>query len=233
MGQKAFALLAEHFTFEATTRPLLIWAAKPSHAPDFGHDIPKLISPGQGVAAGLAQAFSQRSLGLALALQIWPIVARLTDALHLSWLQKHLVKIGMSALRLNRPPYRVRYDHYQLPKQMAPGQVYTGTVQVVNVGVTSWPSAKHNENGVNLAYHWRTRDGLMLVRDGTRSPLPDDLPGGKNVTLPLSVVAPIQPGTYQLELDMVREGITWFSEVGSPGPKIAVTIAIGAPANGE
>src|SRR5579859_5935164 len=142
MGQCARRLLLEKFTFEATTERLREWVADPKHAPDYGRSVPKLVNPSQGVAAGMAQALEQRSLGLALALQIWPMVARVTDILHLGWLQRWLAKAGMRALRLDRPPYQVVYVRYDMPTQMQVGHSYSCAVQIRNVGKTLWPSAK-------------------------------------------------------------------------------------------
>ena len=229
MGERACALLAERFTFSVTATPLIEWVARPSHAPDYGHDVPRLVNPGQPVARAVVQAVQQRSLGLALALRLWPLVARVTDAVGLHRLQKGLIALGMCALRLNRPPYRVSYEQVQIPETMLGGQTYSGSVTIYNAGRSAWPTARQQENGVNLAYHWRSAAGQMLIREGARSTLPEALPGGARVTLPLMVTAPVEAGVYRLELDMLREGITWFSEVGAPGPQIMVTVSDGDP----
>jgi hypothetical protein len=38
---------------------------------------------------------------------------------------------------------------------------------------------------------------------------------GQQGTFKLTVTAPSRPGSYQLELDMVEEGVTWFTGKGS------------------
>ncbi len=224
MGECARQVLIERFTFEATTKPLLAWVAKPYHAPDYGRSVPKLVASAQTVASGVAQAIERRSLGLALALQVWPKIARVTDTLGLTRLQRWLVKVGMRALRLERPPYRVQFVRYQVPDQMQTGQVYQCPVRVRNTGATHWPTSRTNPTGINLGYHWLTTDEVMVVRDGPRVELPADLPSGRMADLTLCVTPPEQPGSYLLQLDMVREGVTWFSESGSPGPKLTVEV---------
>jgi hypothetical protein len=109
---------------------------------------------------------------------------------------------------------------------MQPGQMYQCPVRIRNTGSTIWPTSRTNTTGVNLAYHWLTADGIMLVRDGTRTQLPADLPSRRTVNLALCVIPPEKPGSYLLELDMVREGVTWFSESGSPGPKVMVEVQL-------
>lgn len=224
MGRRARRLLEERFTFEATTEQLRAWVAQPSHSPDYGRNVPKLVSSAQTVAAGVAQAIERRSLGLALALQIWPKIARVTGMLGLTRLQRWLVKVGMRALRLERPPYRVQYIHYQVPHQMQPGQAYQCPVRIRNTGSTSWPTSRDNPTGVNLAYHWLTTDKIMLLREGIRTQLVADLASRRTADLTLCVIPPDEPGIYLLELDMVREGVTWFSESGSPGPNLTIEV---------
>ena len=64
----------------------------------------------------------------------------------------------------------------------------------------------------------------MLLREGIRTQLAADLASRRTVDLTLCVIPPDEPGTYLLELDMVREGVTWFSESGSPGPKLTIEV---------
>ncbi len=224
MGKRARQLLLERFTYEATTERLRAWIAKPSHAPDYGHEVPKLVSPSQGVSAGIAQAIERRSLGLGLALQLWPIIARITDALGLRPLQKRLAKIGMRALRLDRPPYKVDFLRHRIPLQMQPGGQYDCPLKLRNDGTTPWLTSRQSDKGVNVSYHWRTEQGAILIKEGARSALPETIRGGQKVELALHIDAPDQPGCYRLELDLIREGVTWFSEAGSPGPSLLINV---------
>lgn len=65
---------------------------------------------------------------------------------------------------------------------------------------------------VALAYHWRQADGSTTVFEGVRTRLPEDVAGGASATAVMSVEAPAAPGEYELVLDLVREGVTWFGD---------------------
>jgi glycosyltransferase involved in cell wall biosynthesis len=223
MGLAARRLLHERFTFEGTTVKLCAWAANPTHAPDFGKPPTRLVAPAQGVGVGIAQAIERRSLGLGLAVQLWPVVARVTDALGLRPVQKWLHRAGMRLLRLDRPPYRAMYHGFEPPRTMQAGATYPLHGRIRNDGTTTWIPAS-TEKGFNASYHWKTPDGKYAIKGGARTALPGEVRGGKAVAIVLQVMAPPEPGAYCLELDMVREGVTWFSEAGAAGPTFSVAV---------
>jgi hypothetical protein len=59
-----------------------------------------------------------------------------------------------------------------------------------------------------------------------------ELAPGASTTLVLQVTAPARPGRWTLELDMVDEGVTWFSRQGSPTARLDIVVrdATGTPA---
>jgi hypothetical protein len=40
----------------------------------------------------------------------------------------------------------------------------------------------------------------------------------------LEFVAPTQPGRYRLQVDLVREGVSWFANLGNPAPSVEVLV---------
>ena len=50
----------------------------------------------------------------------------------------------------------------------------------------------------------------------SRTALSDDVPPGGSVELTLEPVAPLAPGRYRVELDLVAEHLAWFEDLGSP-----------------
>ena len=64
----------------------------------------------------------------------------------------------------------------------------------------------------------------VVVNDDGRAPLTRDLPPGGILDLPLTVNAPSQSGEYQLEIDMVQEGVSWFGLKGSKTLQLPITI---------
>lgn len=62
-----------------------------------------------------------------------------------------------------------------------------------------------------LSYHW-LRDGEMIHFEGMRSALPVRLGAGKEVTMPVDIMTPEQPGEYTLRLTALIEGKRWLSD---------------------
>lgn len=76
---------------------------------------------------------------------------------------------------------------------------------------------------VTAAGRWRDRKGAVV--DETHGLLPGDIPPGGSVEVTLCLTAPKQPGTYELELDCVQEGVAWFGDRGSTTTRLPVRIA--------
>jgi hypothetical protein len=122
------------------------------------------------------------------------------------------------------------------PTQTFAGSVVEIPIQITNTGTKTWVrddcTAKTN---FYVAYHWSI-GGVSAGDnfDGERTPVPKNLPTGASAALNLVVRAPQTPGNYTLEIDLIEEGVTWFSlspdkvQVGGP---FNVTVQP-APANG-
>ena len=83
-------------------------------------------------------------------------------------------------------------------------------VPVENDGANEWPGGVE-EPPVRVSYHWRSRSGEVVVFEGERSPPPAPIRPGEVALVPVTVAAPDEPGRYVLELDLVEEGVRWFS----------------------
>ncbi len=108
--------------------------------------------------------------------------------------------------------------------------VATGTeaslaVMLTNTGVRAWPAA--GANPVRLASHWLARDGTVVVWDGARASFTADLPPGASVTLSLPITPPASTGAYTLRLDLVQEGIAWFSQQDAAPRDLPYTVTSG------
>lgn len=223
MGQRGRALLLEKFTYQATSQRLLAWAERPARAPDTDRPVPKLVQPYQNVGTQFLQVIKKRQLNLSLAVTVWPLVVRITNVLRLHGLQRRLAKIGMRALRMERAPYQARYSAVEVPLVMRAGEICEGRVTLTNTMAAIWPAAT-GPGSFSLSYHWKDESGRLIVRDGLRTPIPSLVEPGQSVTLTFRVAAPDAPGQYVLELDMLREGVTWFSEVGATGVGLPVRV---------
>lgn len=114
------------------------------------------------------------------------------------------------------------------PNKMRPGEKATLTVKVKNEGNTTWPSHGRASDGffqVNLGDIWFDANNKRVEKHPyVRSGLPHDLRPGEEVEVPLAITAPSSLGEYTMQLDLVQEMVTWFSEKGSPTPRFKVTV---------
>lgn len=84
------------------------------------------------------------------------------------------------------------------------------------------------EQPVLMAYHWRTREGKMVVWDGVRTALPCCLEAGDTIECLLTVVAPEQEGEYLLQAAVVQDGVAWF-ETTEPKSAAELHVRVVAP----
>lgn len=101
-----------------------------------------------------------------------------------------------------------------VPRVLAPGQAVTLIVNVKNTSSRPWNQS--DSGGIRLGNHWADSAGRMLIQDDGRGFLPDIMTPTESCQVLLTVNVPSEPGEYQLELDAVHEGITWFGDRGAP-----------------
>jgi hypothetical protein len=82
---------------------------------------------------------------------------------------------------------------------------------------------------VFASYHWLDANGAVAVQDGARTPLPRPLEPGAECALTLRVDTPEVPGRYFLAVDLVEEGVTWFSAAGAPVLRRTLKIVAAGP----
>jgi hypothetical protein len=105
--------------------------------------------------------------------------------------------------------YRGEVSFRSAPTLLA-GAQSTVDVHVTNGSDRVWRWGPEARPAVMLAYRWR-RGGAELA-DGLalRTSLPVDIPPGATEVVPVHVVAPSTPGRYELEVDLVHEGVRRF-----------------------
>lgn len=227
MGQRARQLLLERYSFEMTTQALQAWVGQPTHAPDYGRNVQKLVAPHRAGGGQGLKSLAQTGFLLGLSMRLWPIFVSATNALGLSRMQAWVVELSRRLLLLSRSSYRAAYLSYQLPTQMQVGEVYRGNVKLLNTSSLAWLTSKQTPNPVCVSYRWIREDGEVLVWEGARSSLETVVERGQTATVPVLISAPKKAGRYVLQLDLVRENVAWFSEQGSPGPSALVEVVEG------
>jgi SAM-dependent methyltransferase len=85
---------------------------------------------------------------------------------------------------------------------------------VTNTSRHAW--SQREVGPIRLGNHWLAGLGhAMLIQDDGRALLPADLAAGETCHVTLHITLPQEPGEYQLECDLVQEGICWFADRGS------------------
>lgn len=98
----------------------------------------------------------------------------------------------------------------------APGTETSIRLRAVNTGNTRWLSSPEPRVGhVALGGHLEGADGRSIEPDFLRSPLPEDVAPGAALEFDCAIGLPNAVGPYRLVLDLVDEGLQWFSAAGS------------------
>ncbi len=114
---------------------------------------------------------------------------------------------------------RARIEITGLPDPIGAGQVAPVTATLTNVSEHTWGAGRL----IRLGNHWHAGAETVRWNDG-RTDLPHDLAPGASVDLELPVTAPDEPGTYELELDVVQEAVAWWAEHGGTTTRATVTV---------
>jgi len=81
---------------------------------------------------------------------------------------------------------------------------------------------------VRASYHLSRQEGDAMVPvsfDNVRTALPSEIGPGADATIPLVIARPAAPGRYLAEVDLVHEGVRWFSERGLRSVPLTFTVA--------
>jgi len=117
------------------------------------------------------------------------------------------------------PPRDAQILSQSVPATMAAGRVYPVSVTVKNVGTETWSPIGPQCGAYRLGSANPYNNGTWVP--ATRVELPAPVAPGGQVTLNFTVSAPLTPGTYNFQWQMVQECVTWF---GDFTPNVAVTV---------
>jgi uncharacterized protein YcfL len=110
--------------------------------------------------------------------------------------------------------FKVEFGDNDIPAQMTARRTATADITIKNTSKNKWSSKSNDKgrNAVNLSYHWFDRKGAVVVFDGLRTPLPNDVQPGESVQLRATIQPPDRAGQYTLEVTLVQETVAWFPE---------------------
>ncbi|HET8568888.1 MAG TPA: N-acetylmuramoyl-L-alanine amidase [Candidatus Limnocylindria bacterium] len=143
-----------------------------------------------------------------------------------AWFSSQGVQMPGSAVEISAaaapPPAAMTYAATYAPQlqsvSAARGATVTVPVMIVNSG-TAWQPGT-----VNVSYHLVDGTGATVVWDGLRTALAAPVAPNTVVTVALAVKAPATAGTYTVRIDLVHEGVTWFSGRGVPSASVGLTV---------
>ena len=92
-----------------------------------------------------------------------------------------------------------------------PGAPFTGRICVQNTGHLRWGTAGNELTRIGVML--LSPDGELLDRDFRRIDLGEPVEPGASREIEFSLNPPADAGDYLLRFDMVREQVTWFSEI--------------------
>lgn len=164
------------------------------------------VAPGSSVKASPVLYVPDRSGG---SFRVeWDLVREGT-----TWLSGTGATLPTTALTVGQPIMGVVWDAVPTVLQMRARETTVIPVTLTNAGAESWPPA--GGAAVQLAYHWLTPAGNMVLWDGLRTPLATAVAPGDTTRVVASVTAPGVPGQYRLVWDLLQQGRGWFSVSGA------------------
>lgn len=114
-------------------------------------------------------------------------------------------------------------DTPRMPEVLDTGAEVTVPLTIINTGALTWPAT--GKKPVLIGYHWMADDGTtLLVLEGQRTALVQDVPSDTKIDVVASVKAPDKPGRYVIWWDLVHDGVTWFSDAGAYGYRQGVAV---------
>jgi hypothetical protein len=110
--------------------------------------------------------------------------------------------------------FGVEFASPLLPSFLVIGSEQVFKIKVVNKSSFTWYSG--GANPVRLGYHFYKQDENFQVYDSpTRGSLSENVPPGQSTVIELPIRPPDRSGYYIIQLDMLVEGIDWFSARGA------------------
>jgi hypothetical protein len=105
-------------------------------------------------------------------------------------------------------------DYHESKIEAKPLEKKVIKVFVKNKSTARWDS-RGEEYPVFISYHLLSAKGDMVEHDNIRTPFPRIMRTDDSALVDLAVHSPAKKGEYYLEVDVVKEKVTWFKDKGS------------------
>ncbi|NRT37503.1 hypothetical protein BJV38_005598 [Clostridium beijerinckii] len=91
---------------------------------------------------------------------------------------------------------------------------YLLKTEITNLGAQIWESYKINKRyPIGISYHWLDADDNVVIHDGARTYFDESIYPNESKTINTKLLTPNVKGNYKLELDIVQENVSWFSDL--------------------
>ena len=110
------------------------------------------------------------------------------------------------------------------PDTLEAGVFTVLTVRVTNLGDATWPHDIPAGRHICVGNHWVRDDGTMAMLDDGRAYLPRSVGPAETVDIALTIQVPETPGRYVVEIDLVQEHVSWFSQRGSSTARTTIEV---------
>jgi len=114
-------------------------------------------------------------------------------------------------------------DYHGSKIETNPSKIIVIPISVINKSTATWDS-KDKEHPVLISYHIIDEKGDMMEYDNIRTSFNKMIGTDDSVMVDLMVAAPSKKGDYYLEVDIVKEKVTWFKNKGSKTILIPLSI---------
>ena len=105
--------------------------------------------------------------------------------------------------------YKARIEVVRAPGRTSAGSTRQLEVLVTNLGDEFWPWGEYPPF-IRLGYRWRAPSGESVSHG--RCFFTETVRPGATTRMLALVLAPTEPGPYQLELDVIHEDVCWFEQ---------------------
>lgn len=137
------------------------------------------------------------------------------------------VPTGQGRKDLPAEAFKVEWGQIAVPDRMQPGQELDLDVTLKNASTVAWPGGEGTTGlmyTVRLSHRWLQAGKVVRDYEQTRAELPTVVAPGQTVTVRAHFVAPGTPGHYQLQVELVHEGVAWFESRGAGRKLLDVTV---------
>ena len=107
---------------------------------------------------------------------------------------------------------RLNFVQHLIDGTMPVNTQVTRSIRVRNEGFA--PVSSDTPTPVLLSYHWVDEKGNVIIYEGSRSPLPDRLERGNEISVIMRIQTPPHPGKHRLQIRVIQEFVKWHEDTG-------------------